>query len=104
MYSEVTLTIVHTGPSAAPSLSPNPLNPSGVFRFVTTRPGQARIQLFDVQGRLVRSVVDRALPAGTQEVPFDGKDGGGRSLASGIYFARVETTEGQYRMRVAIVK
>lgn len=104
MHGELILTVVHTGPSAAPTLSPNPLNPAGVFRFVTSRPGLARIQIFDVQGRLVRTVVDRALPAGAQEVVFDGKDGVGRSLASGIYFARIETTEGEYRMRVAIVK
>jgi hypothetical protein len=104
MHAELVLTIVHTGPSAAPTLAPNPLNPAGVFRFVTTRPGRARIQLFDVQGRLVRSVVDRTLPAGPQEILFDGKDGEGRALASGVYFARVETTEGLYPMRVAIVK
>lgn len=104
MHAELSLTIVRTGPSTAPSLSPNPLNPTGVFRFATTRPGIARIRLYDVQGRLIRTLVDRQLPAGDQEVFFDGRDRDGRSLASGVYFARIETTDGSYKKRVAIVK
>ena len=45
-----------------------------------------------------------SVPLYDQEVFFDGKDREGRSLASGVYFARIETTDGNYRKRVAIVK
>jgi hypothetical protein len=102
--AEVTLTVLGTGPSSAPRIAPNPLNPSGALRFVTSRPGAARIRIFDVQGRRVRDLLDRSLEAGDHAIPFDGKDGAGRGLASGIYFASVETVEGSWRVRVAILK
>jgi hypothetical protein len=103
-HAELALTIVPGGPSTAPQLSPNPMNPSGTFRFVTTRDGRARIAIFDVHGRLVRTVVDRVLARGDQAILFDGKDRSGRALASGVYFADIETVDGTYRHRVAIVK
>jgi hypothetical protein len=102
--AEITLTVLGTGPSSAPRIAPNPLNPSGALRFVTSRPGAARIRIFDVQGRRVRDLLDRSLEAGDHAIPFDGKDGAGRGLASGIYFASVETVEGSWRVRVAILK
>jgi hypothetical protein len=105
ILTELTLTIVSTGPSSsAPRISPNPLNPSGALSFTTSRFGAARIRLFDVRGRMVRGLLDRTLEAGEHAIPFDGRDGLGRSLASGVYFATVETVEGTWRVRVAILK
>jgi hypothetical protein len=104
ILTELTLTVVGTGPSSAPRVSPNPLNPSGALLFTTSRPGAARIRLFDVRGRLVRGLLDRMLEAGDHAIPFDGRDGLGRTLASGVYFAKVETTEGSWKVRVAILK
>jgi hypothetical protein len=103
-HADLALTIVPGGPSTAPQLSPNPMNPTGTFRFVTTRDGRARIAIYDVHGRLVRTVADRLLPRGDQAILFDGRDGSGHSLASGVYFAEIETVDGTYRHRVAIVK
>ncbi len=49
----------------AASIAPNPLNTSGVLRFKTTRLGPARMRVFDVRGRLVRTLLDvPMLPAG----------------------------------------
>jgi len=104
MHAELALTLVHTGAATAPTLSPNPLNPTGTFRFATTKPGAARIAIYDVQGRLVRTLVDRALPSGEHEALFDGKDRSGRPLASGVYYARVATVDGTFNRRMAIVK
>jgi hypothetical protein len=104
ILTELTLTVLGTGPSSAPRVSPNPLNPSGALSFTTSRPGAARIRLFDVRGRLVRGLLDRTLEAGDHAIPFDGRDGLGRTLASGVYFATVETIEGSWKVRVAILK
>ena len=43
-------------------------------------------------------------PAGYHDVPIDGKDRGGRPLASGIYFYRIDATEGSTSGRMAILK
>ncbi|MCB1184215.1 trypsin-like peptidase domain-containing protein [bacterium] len=68
---------------------PNPFNPMTRIRFNLAQAGHATIQVFDLQGRHVRTLVDGAQPAGPGEVVWDGTDGEGRKVSSGVYFARV---------------
>jgi hypothetical protein len=87
------------------SVVPNPLNPSGVLTFHTSRPGPVRVRIFDPQGRLVRVVMDTTtLPMGTHALPVDGRGNGGEVLASGIYFYWIEANEGKVVGRVTILK
>src|SRR6185503_1541333 len=59
---------------------PNPFNPRTKIEFGTVREGRASVRVFDIQGRLVATIVDAKLPAGNHEYDFDaGK------LASGVY-------------------
>jgi len=52
-------------------------------------PSHAGLAVYDVEGRLVRRLVDAQLRGGSYRVLWDGADARGRSLASGIYFARL---------------
>jgi hypothetical protein len=89
----------------AASVIPNPLNPEGMLRFVTARPGQARVRLYDASGRLVRELMHSAhVGAGEHTVTIRAEDGAGRRLASGIYFFRVDAPEGASVGRVAVLK
>ena len=82
------------GGALAASLSPNPFNPSATLSFVTVGPGLVRASLYDVSGRLVRTLLtENFAPAGYHEVAVDGRDGQGRPLSSGVYFYRIETPE-----------
>jgi hypothetical protein len=93
------------GPGLSARVSPNPLNPSGVLAFKTTRSGRVTVKVFDIRGRLVRSLMDVSfLPAGLHEAEFDGRDDGGRAVASGIYIYEIETLEGTVAGRVAVLK
>jgi hypothetical protein len=87
------------------SVAPNPLNPAGVLAFVTSKPGRVKVTMFDVNGRLVRTLVDSAfLERGSHKVSIDGRDRQGNALATGVFFYRVETVEGSASGRIAIVK
>jgi hypothetical protein len=69
---------------------PNPFNP--VTKIAYTVPSGAEhvtLTVHDVSGRVVRSLVDEALPAGPALAVWDGKDDAGHRLASGVYFARL---------------
>jgi hypothetical protein len=91
--------------SSAATVSPNPLNPSATLSFTTSRPGFARVELFDVGGRLVRTILDESsLAAGVHEVRVEGRGSLGESLASGIYFIRGVSAEGEFVKRIAILK
>jgi len=69
---------------------PNPFNPLTTIRFQCDAPGPLTLGVYDVQGRRVRVLVDRYLSAGEWEVAWDGTDGWGRRVSSGVYFYRLE--------------
>jgi len=69
---------------------PNPFNPRTTIDFALDRDAQTSIRVFDVQGRMVRTLVDSYLSAGRRSVTWDGLDDGGSPVASGVYFLRME--------------
>jgi hypothetical protein len=64
----------------------------------------ARVAIYDVNGRLVRNLVQEPLPPGTHRLSWDGTDGRGRRLASGIYFARVAAAERTVCHKMIIIR
>jgi len=95
-------------PGAAVSLAqnvPNPFNPSTNIRFALTEAGPARLRIFDVSGRLVRTLIDRPdMASGAHEARWDGTDHAGRAAAAGVYFYRLETADSSRTRRMTLVK
>ncbi len=70
---------------------PNPFTADGTtIGFSLGSPGAVRLAVFDVQGRMVRRLLNAVLPAGSQSVLWDGRDDRGNHLPSGIYLCRLE--------------
>lgn len=70
------------------------------FALSVSESGSARLSLYDVRGRRVRLLWDGELAAGERGVHWDGADDGGRRVAAGVYFARLDTRRGSARARV----
>ncbi len=71
---------------------PNPFSPGTTISFSLQRGEAVTLEIFDGQGRLVRRLLaGEALGAGAHAVPWDGRDGAGAPLASGLYFATLRT-------------
>jgi PKD repeat protein len=102
--ARVDVLILAPGASLAASISPNPFNPTGVLTFETPVTGPVAVRVFDAQGRLVRTLIETALPAGSHQAVLDGRDGQGRALPSGVYFYRVEAAGETMTGRFAISK
>jgi hypothetical protein len=68
---------------------PNPFNPRTVIPYALDAAGHVRIDVFDVEGRLVRRLVDGKSLAGEHQAIWDGRDDAGRGLASGMYVYRM---------------
>ncbi|MBD3219987.1 T9SS type A sorting domain-containing protein [bacterium] len=83
---------------------PNPFNPVTTVSFSLDRAGPAALRVFDTRGRLVRTLVSEDLPAGAHEVTWRGDDEGGRPVASGVYFYRLEAGDQQASRRMLLVK
>jgi hypothetical protein len=87
------------------SVAPNPLNPIGILTFTTSKAGSVTIELFDIQGRLVRRLLEaQPFAEGSHEALIDGRGEAGQPLASGVYFYRVEAPGGNVTGRFAILK
>jgi flagellar hook assembly protein FlgD len=63
-----------------------------------------RVDVLDLNGRLVRSVFDATLPGGVSSVCWDGRDALGHPVGAGIYYARLATSEGVDSRRIVVVK
>jgi hypothetical protein len=91
-------------PSAGPvrfSLMPSRPNPSRAevtISYSLSQAGPARLAIYDVQGRLVRSLIDGWRQAGGDAVVWDGRNDQGKPVSSGIYFYRLDA-EGQSNVR-----
>ncbi len=77
---------------------PNPLNPSTVIAFTLPQDGAVLLQVYDLKGRVVRTLVDGARPAGRHEASWDGRDDRGGQVASGTYMYRL-TAAGEVTSR-----
>lgn len=76
---------------------PNPFNPRTTLRFELAADGPARIEIFDLRGRRVRTLLDRTLAAGDHAVGWDGTDDASRPLAGGTYVIRLVAGQGEDR-------
>jgi len=86
-------------------VAPNPMNPETVISLNTTEPGYLRVRVYDLNGRLVRTVMDESnYPAGDHDIRFDGRGTNGQPLSSGRYFLRVETPSAQDSGSLTILK
>jgi hypothetical protein len=58
------------------------------LRYTVTEPGRVSVRVYDVQGRLVRSLLDQDAAPGDFRLPWDGRDDSGADAHAGMYFAR----------------
>ncbi len=85
--------------------TPNPFNPVTNIQFsVPANAGAVELTVYNVNGQIVRTLVDGEIEAGPHSVVWNGRDEGGRSVATGIYFARLVTAEETDIIKMALLK
>ncbi len=72
---------------------PNPFNPKTSIAFSLSQSGDAKLTVFDVQGRAVRTLAEGFMTAGEHLAEWDGRDAWGRQLSSGLYFYKLEAAD-----------
>jgi len=77
--------------------SPNPFVTSTWFRFAPNAAGSARLELFDVRGRRIRTLLAPHVGAGPQVLQWDGRDAEGRGVNPGVYFYRLVAADLDHR-------
>jgi hypothetical protein len=69
---------------------PNPFNPSTTISFTLPKQSTAKLTIYNVEGRLVTTLLDGTMDEGLKEVTWDGTDSHGNLVSSGVYFYRLK--------------
>jgi hypothetical protein len=83
---------------------PNPFNPQTTIAFSLQNAGPVQLCIYDVAGRLVRTLVASHLDAGPHERLWNGRDDAGRRVASGVYVMRLQTNGFEQARRMLLLK
>jgi hypothetical protein len=86
------------------SIEPNPFNPSTSATITLARAQRVSLEVYDVRGARVHTLVAGDLPAGTHRIAWDGTDHDGARAASGVYFFRFVAGAHVQTMKVLLVK
>jgi hypothetical protein len=82
---------------------PNPFRGSTTFRLDLPVGRMVRLEIFDVSGRRVRTLVNHFMPAGRQSVAWNQRDDAGAELGAGVYFARVQADTFRDRKKLILM-
>lgn len=85
---------------------PNPFNPTTHIRYALNNfsPVRTRILVYNSLGQVVRTLVDEMQTAGSYQVTWDGKDGRGRDVASGIYYYRLVSGDQTATQKMILIR
>lgn len=114
-YVDNVLLVMNTGPISAvgptaetalrpPVIHPNPFNPQTEISFAMPAEGFASLRIFDLSGRLVRTLAARRFDSGAQTAVWRGVDDAGAAAASGIYLAVLQTDRGRVSQRLTLAR
>ena len=95
------------GPELATSLGgarPNPFNPATTIEYGLAAPGRVALRVYDIAGRLVRTLVDTERESGEHRAVWDGTTDEGLRAASGVYFVRMEAADFSASEKLILLK
>jgi hypothetical protein len=83
---------------------PNPFNPNTSFRFKVNSAGPVKLQIFNLNGQLVKTLVDGELPPGVHQKRWNGRSQNGYAVASGVYWYRLQIGQKIWNGRIQMIK
>jgi len=92
------------GLNLEPYASPNPFNPRTTVHFALSAPGSVRLHVYDVSGRLVKTLADEVMGSGLHAVAWDGTSRSGSKVSSGVYFYVLQTPERIFKSQLVVTK
>lgn len=106
-YSPTGMELVESRLPATFELSqnyPNPFNPSTEIRFSLAKPSDVTLEVYDIMGRVVATLVNEPRSAGYHKVTWDGRNNAGQTVSSGVYFYRLKAGEFVATKKMVLLK
>lgn len=86
------------------SVYPNPFNTMATISYGMSEKGKVNVRVFDISGRLVRSLYSGKQPAGSHFITWNGKNQQGKTAAIGVYYVRIELPYKTYNKKLLAIK
>ncbi len=83
---------------------PNPFNPTTTIAYSLPEASHVRLDIYNVKGQLVKTLINGEMPAGMHSVVWDGRDSNNTAVASGVYFYRVSCPKVTQTKRMLLMK
>jgi len=83
---------------------PNPFNPQTSIRFGLPKSGFTTLEIYNVLGQKVKTLIEKELPAGYYTVIWNGNDKSGKESASGVYFYRLKSGDKSAYKKMLLIK
>lgn len=83
---------------------PNPFNPSTDIKFLASEAANVKIEIFNITGQLVKTVLDEFVEAGIKAVTWDGTGDDGTRVNSGIYFSKLTAGNQTQTIKMVLMK
>jgi flagellar hook assembly protein FlgD len=84
--------------------SPNPFNPTTMIGYTVPARATVTLQIYDVAGRLVRTLVNESRDAGRYSTVWDGRSNNGSQVGSGVYFYRLQAGNATLTRKMVMLK
>lgn len=72
---------------------PNPFNPTTTIEYTLNKTAHALIKIYNIYGQEIITLVDQKKPSGTFSLTWDGKNGNGQQVATGVYYFRLKAAD-----------
>jgi len=84
---------------------PNPFNPSTTISYSLPKAAKLRLDIYNIKGQLVKTLVNSEMPAGTHSIVWNGRDMKNKAVATGVYFYRISSPkEGSKTKKMMLMK
>ncbi|MDP2173161.1 MAG: T9SS type A sorting domain-containing protein, partial [Candidatus Cloacimonadaceae bacterium] len=83
---------------------PNPFNPSTTIKFELAEEGAVSLEIYNIKGQKVKTLIDGIKVSGPHRVSWDGTDRYGRSVASGLYHYRLITKDKSISKKMLLLR
>jgi len=83
---------------------PNPFNPSTTISFQLDKKMHVSLEVFNINGQVVKTVVDKIMSAGTHQYEWDATSSSGEKVATGLYYYKLTTDNSSHTKKMLLLK
>lgn len=83
---------------------PNPFNPTTTIEYELPKSGMVDVKIYDINGRLIRTMLNEHQEMGTHQIKWDSKNDAGTTVASGVYFYQIRFDNSVLSRKMLLLK